>query len=109
MVVPLEPTLLSRYAAAELIEQAAEWPRFVVASVTGAYIDPANTTAHGSRSSATKLPTSYYVQDRAYCYRVVAAFEAEHDHTRKGAARSSDGERLRQAQARCDELNAKHA
>ena len=77
-------------------------PRFVVGSVTGAFIDPGATST--SKGTHRPLPTSYYVHDRAYCGRVVATFEAPRDNRAPGSLSGST--RLRLAQARCDELNA---
>lgn len=83
-------------------------PRFVVASLTGSHIDP-RTVSH--KASGHPLPTSYYVQDRAYCFRVVAAFEAlplaGGGAVVKGG--THDERRRRQAEAACAELNARDA
>lgn len=79
-------------------------PRFVVGSVTGAFIDPESSTKEGA---ARPMPTSYYVQDRAYCFRVVAAFESPRDATKRGALTGGSLQRLQLAKAAADELNAR--
>lgn len=73
-------------------------PRFVVRSVTGCAIRPG---FFGSGSNRT-LPTSYYVQDRWYCWQVVAAFDAPE----RGGYPVGGEERRRQAEERAAELNA---
>jgi hypothetical protein len=74
-------------------------PRFIVSSVTGCAIRPQAARAGSSRP----LPTSYYVLDRAFCHRTVAAFDAPEigGYTFGG----NDG-RSRLAEAKAAELNA---
>jgi hypothetical protein len=74
-------------------------PRFVVRSVTGCAI---RADASGSGQKSRPLPTSYYVQDRWYCWRTVAAFDAPE----RGGYPAGGEERRRQAEASAAELNA---
>ena len=73
--------------------------------MTGAIIDPSGLASGDSRS---KMPTSYYVHDRAYCGRVVASFEAPHRPAGRVAVGSTYDERRRLlAVAAAAELNAR--
>ena len=74
-------------------------PRFVVRHVTGAFIDPARSSE--GRGSRSPLPTSYYVHDSAYCYRVVASFDAP----RQNDGPAGEIARRRLAEICADELN----
>lgn len=78
-------------------------PRFVVRSVTGRAI---RADSGGGAQTKRPMPTSYYVQDRWYCWQVVAAFDVPE---KGGNYMGGDTGRLALAEARCAELNAELA
>src|SRR5438874_6144931 len=87
-----------RRVAGEVTEE----PRYVVRSVMGYAIDPSVTGRTGGNLAP---PTSYYVLDRVYAWRVVASF----DSPAKGGDRRGSSSRRQRAEARAAELNAETA
>jgi hypothetical protein len=71
--------------------------RFVVSSVTGHTINPASTNATGGRQPLGP-PTSYFIHDRAFNYRVVASYVPQYGRTRLYCKEH--------AERCCDRLNA---
>jgi hypothetical protein len=75
--------------------------RFVVRSTTGYKIKPST----GLYTAGSKqAPTSYYVLDRGYSYRVVYAVDGQNHGNR--FKKITDADRQAMAEAKADKLNA---
>jgi hypothetical protein len=75
--------------------------RFVVRSTTGYKIKPST----GLYTTGSKeAPTSYYVLDRGYCYRVIYAVDGQNHGNR--FKKITDADRQAMAEAKADKLNA---